>query len=280
MAGGCRVRARWLRAVTLGVAVACASITAAHANDSPGGSGGAFVNDDGDPTAVANEKVSRNAPRGKTNADNCKWVVVVIDDTNFAVYDEEGRRLRSETGRWLQWTCNEDAQLVGGSYLVPQVVVQPRVLASEALASVAIPAPPIATSPSNDRLYAQVRTWLWLPSGWWRTYSATANAGGVSTTVTATPQRAVWSLGDGATTTCNGPGVEWRRGMRDDATYCSYTYRHSSAQQQGGKYTLSVTVWFEVTWTSNTGDSGALPAISRTASRKVEVGEVQALETG
>lgn len=68
--------------------------------------------------------------------------------------------------------------------------------------------------------------------------------------------------------------------MRDDATYCSYIYRHSSAGEDGGTYTLSVTVWFEITWTSNTGQSGTLAGITRSASRSVEVGQVQALETG
>jgi len=263
------------------VAVVAAGIPpAAFANDAPSGSGGAFISDQGDPTAVAAE---RRAGAGSSGArdDGCRWSVVVVDDSEFAVYDEEGRRLYSDTGRWLQRTCDGSPDMVGGSYLVPQgAPVDPRTLATQAVASVAIPRPALFTSPTNDRLYTQVRTWLWLDDAWWRGYSATASAGGATTTVTATPRRAVWLAGDGGGTTCNGPGVEWRRGMRDDATYCSYTYRHSSAQQQGGKYTLSVTVWFEVTWTSNTGDSGGLPAISRTASRQVEVGEVQALETG
>lgn len=164
---------------------------------------------------------------------------------------------------------------------MPQgAAVDPQALATQAVASVAIPAPTISTSPTNDRLYTQVRTWLWVDDGWWRSYSATASAGGVIATVTASPRRAVWTMGDGGRTTCSGPGVEWRRGMRDDATYCSYIYRRSSAQEQDGKYTLSVTVTFEITWTSNIGESGTLPAISRSASRQVEVGQVQALETG
>lgn len=252
----------------------------ARANDAPSGTGGAFVSDGGDPTAVATER-SVNDKRRPSSPDGCTWNVVVEDDSKFEIYDEEGRRLRSDTGRWLQRTCNGSPELVGGSYLVPQgAPVDPEVLASQALASVSIPSPSMFTSPSNDRLYSQVRTWLWVEGGWWRTYSATASTGGVTTTVTAAPRRAVWSMGDGGSTTCRGPGVPWRRGMRDDATYCSYIYRHSSAGEDGGTYTLSVTVWFEITWTSNTGQSGTLAGITRSASRSVEVGEVQALETG
>lgn len=273
------MRRRWLTAPLMAVAAALAAAAPAHANDAPGGSGGAFVDDDDNPTAVANDP--GRAPTGGGGRDECTWTVLIGDDFEFAIYDDNGRRLYSETGRWLQRVCDGSPQPVNGAFTVPEGgPVDPRALASNALASAPITTPAINTSPTNDRLYTQVRTWLWVDSSWWRTYSATANAGRVSSTVTATPTRAEWRMGDGGGTTCNGPGVEWRRGMRDDATYCSYTYRHSSAQQKGGKYTLSVTVWFEVTWTSNTGDSGALPAISRTASRQVEVGEVQALETG
>lgn len=170
---------------------------------------------------------------------------------------------------------------MNGSYLVPEGgQADPAAIAAGALASVPIATPPMTTSPSaNDRLYTQVRTWLWLPAEWWRSYSATANAGRVTSTVTASPVRAEWASGDGGGTTCRGPGVEWRRGMRDDATYCSYTYRHSSAGEPGDSYTLAVTVWFQVTWTSNTGQAGALGDISRSASRQVQVGEIQAMET-
>ena len=274
------MRARWLTPLALAVAIVCFSASSALANDAPSGSGGAFVNDDGDPTAVASERVSRPASRSGAPSD-CRWSVAVADDSEFPVYDVDGRRMYSETGQWLQRSCSGSPQPVGGTYLVPRgVAVDPQTLATQAVASVAIPTPAISTSPTNDRLYTQVRTWLWVDDGWWRSYSATASAGGVTTTVNAIPRRAVWTMGDGGGTTCNGPGVEWRRGMRDDATYCSYIYRRSSAQQQSGKYTLSVTVTFEITWTSNTGESGALPAISRSASRQVEVGQVQALETG
>lgn len=272
------------RGCLIGALVGAAAVLAAaapvHANDAPGGSGGAFVDEDANPTAIANDP--GGAPSGGGGGgDECEWLVAVTDDFEFAIYDNDGGRYYSETGRWLRRECDGSPQQINGMFIVPEGdAVDPQALAANALASAPISVPSINTSPSNDRLYTQVRTWLWVDDGWWRTYSATANAGRVSSTVTATPTRAEWSAGDGDGTTCNGPGVEWRRGMRDDATYCSYTYRHSSAGQGGDVYTLSVTVWFEITWTSNTGQSGTLAAVSRSASRQVEVGEVQALETG
>lgn len=262
------------------MAAATDNAAPAHANDAPAGVGGAFVDAEQNPTAVARGTGSGGASGGGS-ADDCAWSLVIGDDFEYAIYDGGGRRQYSKTGRWLQKLCGGRAQEIGGSFIIPQGGrADPRALAVDALASVPVGVPPMGTSPSNDRLYTQVRTWLWVDSDWWRTYSAKASAGRVTSTVTAAPTRADWNAGNGGGTTCRGPGVVWRRGMPDDATYCSYVYRQSSAGQQDDKYNLSVTVWFEISWTSNTGQAGTLAAISRSTSRQVEVGEVQALETG
>lgn len=257
-------------ATTLAVLAALASPAAADDG------GGAFI-DDGDPTATAGDTdTDPGDPGGGGGDDDCTTTVYLEDDFAFAIYDVDGTRLYSETGRWLQRRCDGFAQEPfpeGGA-------VDPRALALSARQSVGIAAPPIATSPSaDDRLYTQVQTWLWLDEQWWTSYSATANAGRVSATVTATPTTTAWDTGDRGGTTCRGPGVRWQRGMPDDATYCKHTYTSSSAGQDGGTYTLSATVTFEITWTSNTGAGGTLETIDRTASRDVEVGEIQAVET-
>lgn len=252
-----------------------------------GRGGGAYISDSGSPTAEAREAVTapaRPRPRPKTGTvSNCRSRVQIEDDTAFAVYDEDGNRLYSETGRWLARECDGQDVQVGGFYVPPErrrVPVDPATLAREARQSVDIPAPPIATSPSADRkLYVQLRTWLWVDPAWWQGYTATADAGGVASTVSARPVRAVWSTGDGGRTVCNGPGVAWRPGMADDATYCSYVYKHSSSAEPAGTYTLTVTVDFEVSWASTLGAGGALPTVTRSASTAVEVGEIQAIET-
>ncbi len=237
--------------------------------------GDAFVDDDGNPTAVADDSVDEPG-NDDGSGDDCTYRVAIEDDFEFGVYDVDGSRIYSETGRWLERVCNGSAQEPfpeGGA-------VDPRELALSARASVPIADPPMATSPSaNDRLYTQVTTWLWVDGGWWQPYSATATAGRVSSTVTATPTSATWDMGDGTVVPCAGPGVEWRRGSPDSATYCKHTYRHSSTNADGGTYTLAVTVTFEISWSSNTGGGGSLEPIERSASRPVEVGEIQGLET-
>ncbi|MGH9164837.1 MAG: hypothetical protein ACRDZW_04895 [Acidimicrobiales bacterium] len=197
------------------------------------------------------------------------------------MYDESGNRIYSSTGRWYQKICDGQAVVVNGSFAVPESPpVDTAVLALQARQSVAIPDPPMATSPRADRkLYTRVMTWLWVDRAWWRGYSSTAAAGAVSTTVVATPVRAVWSMGDGGQTICTGPGVEWRPGMTNDQTNCSYTYKNSSATQRSDSFTMAVSVEFDVSWTSNTGAGGSLARITRSTSRAVQVGEIQAIET-
>ena len=237
----------------------------------------AYVDDSGDPTAEARDVVLTGGGSVGGSQSNCFWRVVIDDDVEFAVYEPEGTRQHSDTGRWLEQVC--DGRPV---QVVPESApADLRQLALSARESVAISSPPLATSPSADReLYPQMKTWLWVDNAWWQSYSATASAGAVSSTVTARPVRSEWSMGDGGRTVCLGPGVEWSRGMSEDATYCSYTYRRSSAGEPEGTFTLTVTVYFEVAWTSNLGAGGSLGAMTRSASTQVRVGEIQAINTG
>lgn len=246
------------------------------ADNLTGGGADAYIDEGGTPTAEAREVDRGRGSRGSSSGSNCHWRVVIEDDTAFAVYETDGSRQYSETGRWLEQVC--DGRPI---QVVPESApADPRDLAVSAREAVPIPAPPLNTSPSaNGELYPQMKTWLWLDEAWWREYSATASAGAVSSTVTARPVRAEWTMGDGGRTVCAGPGVAWRRGMGEDDTYCSYTYRRSSAGEEGGTFTLTVTVYFEVAWTSNVGAGGSLGAVTRSASIPVRVGEIQAVNT-
>ena len=68
-------------------------------------------------------------------------------------------------------------------------------------------------------------------------------------------------------------------GMSDDETNCSYVYKNASSGQPDGRYTITVTVEFAVTWTSNAGAGGGLAAITRSTSLAVRVGEIEAVKT-
>ena len=276
---------RVLVALTLLPWAASASSVPALADDAAGagGTAGAYVDGSGNPTAEAREvTVTPARSAGSGAASNCTWRVLNADDTRVAMYDADGTRLTSPTGRWLERVCDGQAVAVNGAFAVPegQRSVDPAVLARQARQSVAIPEPPISTSPRSDRkLYTRVPTWLWIDGGWWRAYSATADAGGVSTTAVATPVRAIWDMGDGGRTICTGPGTPWRPGLPDSEAKCSYLYKNSSAGQRAGTFTMSVTVEFAISWTSSIGPGGGLAPITRSASTAVQVGEIQAIET-
>jgi hypothetical protein len=175
--------------------------------------------------------------------------------------------------------CDGRFVYVDGWPLVPEHGrVDVAALVAEASRSVSIAAPAIATSPDASKaLYVQVPTWLWIDSSWWRSYEATASAGRVTATVTVRPKRTVWSTGDGDLVTCDGPGLAWREGLSEDASSCRHTYRHSSATQPGEVFSLRADVELEVSWTSNVGASGRLPAIRRSAETSARVAEIQAV---
>lgn len=251
-----------------------------------GGGGGAYVDPTGDPTAVAvdgGSGGSGGAGAGSRSDDPCEWHVMIEDDFEFIVYGSEaGGRQHSATGRWLEYRCpGRGAVAVGGLFLVPEGgQVDPSQVALDALASVQIAPPAIRTSPSESgRLYVQVPTWLWLDSTWWQTYEATANTGRVWSTVRATPVATTWELGDGQSVSCRGPGTPWRPGSSEDASLCTHSYRSSSATRPGGTFNLEATVTLEVSWTSNATGGGTLPAITRSSTLDVEVGEIQAIGT-
>lgn len=208
---------------------------------------------------------------------------MIEDDFQFAIYDVDSlETMHSATGRWLERWCDGIGAVATGEYFaVPEGgMADPYQLALEALASVQIAPPAIRTSPSeNGRLYVQVPTWLWLDSTWWQTYEATANTGRVWSTVRATPVATTWELGDGASVSCRGPGTPWRPGSSEDASSCTHTYRSSSATRPGGTFNLQATVTLEVSWTSNATGGGTLPAITRSSTLDIEVGEIQAIGT-
>jgi hypothetical protein len=143
--------------------------------------------------------------------------------------------------------------------------------------------PGVQTSPPYDReQLVHLRTWLWVGADSWQSRSATASVPGLAVTVTASPERIDWSMGDGATETCSGPGVAYDASKPDGAqsTYCSHTFDRASAGEPDGVYRARATMWWQVTWTATDGSSGALPEVFRFTDFTLRVGELQALREG
>jgi hypothetical protein len=161
----------------------------------------------------------------------------------------------------------------------PGLPVDPVALAEEAVDRLGLPDPAVRLNPDGDQV-VRLATWLWIDSAQWTRERASASAGPVTSTVTATPQRVRWAMGNGDVEECDGPGrpYEPRFAERPDATDCSYEYRNSSAGQPGGVYDITATVEWHLTWTvTGAPGGGPLGVIERSTTVPIRVGELQAL---
>lgn len=188
-------------------------------------------------------------------------------------------------GHYYQGTCL-DAGLnpIATNFTVFRNQPGVAVLAEQAVKRLRLPSPAIKVNPlvtvDPDAPPAQVvfvPTWLWVDSSSWGTRSATASAGGLSVTATATPTKVEWSTGDGGSETCNGPGTAWTSGTDPSkASTCGHTY--TTASPKGGKYTLRATARWEISW-SGGGESGTRPALTTTSEMALQVREAGALNS-
>lgn len=153
-------------------------------------------------------------------------------------------------------------------------------VADDARDALELPRTGIAASPALDQLVlVQVPVWLWIEEDTWSPESAQAEVPGGSVSVTATPTTARWSMGDGATVTCDGPGVPYVAGHHDPAAVspeCGHTYTRASMGEPDGTYDLGVEVVWEVSWESTDG-GGELDPLVTSATAEVDVVESHGL---
>jgi hypothetical protein len=137
------------------------------------------------------------------------------------------------------------------------------------------PRPRTAPPPTAKQLVG-VRTWLWVDPADWQPMSATATIVGLSATVTAQPKKVIWTMGDGATVICNGPGTPYKPTVPDSeqSSTCSHTYQHD------GTYTVRATIVWAVSWTATNGQGGTLPNVQRSTEFPLTVEQRQAIITG
>lgn len=168
-----------------------------------------------------------------------------------------------------------DGPQEGGGVPLPS----PAQLAQVARDQLRLPSPRIEASPVGDQL-VHLPTWLWLGREAWGAVSATASVPGVSVIAVARPESVVWSMGDGSTVTCTGPGTPYSSSADPESPSpdCGYTYRTSSAGRPGEAYAVSATVEWTVTW-SGAGQSGVFPGLTTTSTADFRVAESQALNS-
>jgi hypothetical protein len=190
-------------------------------------------------------------------------------------------------GAWYVYRCasgGERDALYRAPVWIPDAVAapapDPEALAEQARRQLRLSGPRIVLSPAADQLVG-LPTWLWLDAAGWNQVASTASAGGVSVTAVAKPTQVTWSLGDGGTVTCTGPGTPYPPGAdpKSASPDCGYTYRHRSLDTTGGTFTVTASVRWDVTW-AGAGQAGVFPGLTTVSTTQARVIDTPALTTG
>jgi hypothetical protein len=214
---------------------------------------------------------------------------MVAENFDFSRADAPGQeQIEAGEVRWYAVSCPDEAEY-------PIVVFQgkpapgpppptPGQLAADARDVVQLPFPVVRHNPSDAGL-VNLDTWLWLDDASWHVHSSTLSLRGTTVTVVAKPTRVEWVTGDGTRIACAGQGRKYDPGVPADrqSTYCSHTYRRSSAGQPDEAYRGSATSSWQISWVGSTPgggvEQGALPPLELTTPFGLRVQEIQNLVT-
>lgn len=235
----------------------------AGASDSPGGTGGNGSSDGGDPTnkTVCKYRLADpQPPAGSRDWEGHK-------PGDGAVY--------WQTCGWVDFT-NTITRLVWLAEPPAQETVDPAVLAQQAVDSMTLLGPDVASPRTAGKYTVGVPMWMWVDRSA-TTYgpnTASASAGGITVTATAKVSKIVWAMGDGASVTCNGPGTPYQasEGMAQSPT-CGHVYSTTSASAKNGKFPVTATSTWTIDWQGG-GQGGQLTEIRQT-NVQVSIGELQ-----
>ncbi|WP_432164124.1 ATP/GTP-binding protein [Streptomyces tendae] len=224
------------------------------------------------------------ASAGNSDAPKCTYTLLDPQppDTNLAV--REGKK-QGGKGAAYRVVCPETGRI--GVVWIPEgadpaaPAIDPEVLAQRAVDSMKLTGPDVASPRADGRYTVGVPMWLWVRQGE-TTYgpaTASASAGAVTVTATAKVTSIRWTMGDGTTVTCAGPGTPYRGSERMvDSPDCGHRYTRTSSGQPGERFSFAVTSTWTVDWavTGGGADFGEFTEI-RTSTVGVRVGEVQVL---
>ena len=237
-----------------------------------------YVRSDYRPPAGATRTVSQDVTDVDTPAGGVVAASYVPRQHRVALVARQG-----SAGAWYVYRCSGDAGLRDGLYRPPVFLPDApgggpagpslAALARQAYAQLRLPSPMIGANPRGPQL-VRLPTWLWIEHGW-EPVSATASVPGVTVTATAAPDSVTWSMGDGGTRRCDGPGTPYtgERGPRAASPDCGYVYRSASGWDG---YPVTATLRWRVSW-SGAGRSGTFDGLTTSTSTTFVVAEVGAV---
>ena len=109
--------------------------------------------------------------------------------------------------------------------------------------------------------------------------TASASAGGITVTATASINTITWDMGDGSTVVCRGAGTPYNPGYgRTQSPDCGHVYTTSSSGRPDDEFTVTATSDWVITW-DGAGQTGTIRMNGLTESVQIAIGEVQVLVT-
>ncbi|MFI6340711.1 ATP/GTP-binding protein [Streptomyces sp. NPDC050535] len=171
---------------------------------------------------------------------------------------------------------NPDGFIIVPEGQPPAPQVESQELAQRAIDSMTLLGPDIASPRAAGKYTVGVPMWMWVNQSA-TTYgpnTASATAGGVTVTATAKVSKIVWTMGDGTSVTCNGPGTPYTasEGVAPSPT-CGHLYSTTSAGAGGGTFAVTATSTWTIDWQGG-GAAGQLTEV-RQSNVQAAVGEVQ-----
>lgn len=231
--------------------------------------------------------VQTGVPPSEGSGSACTWTIETGYDSGVGEGSAEPITMRIGDVDYVLYsrTCGGSSSVVW----IPQLDARQLAQQASILVMNRLGAPAVHLAPPADANVVTVGTWIWVDRSWWRAVSATAwlptpdgvvwsRATAVPTNLTFRTEDSIVDGGPIRTVECDGPGEEWSWVSGDDVvSSCSYTYRHASTSQPGGRFDASVGVDWSISWESNVGSGGALPPHTTSTPLRITVQELHAL---
>ncbi|TDW94582.1 hypothetical protein EV137_1899 [Kribbella pratensis] len=156
------------------------------------------------------------------------------------------------------------------------VVVDPVTLVYEAIGEMRLAPPLIKTAPGVGQIgLVNMPVWMWVTKteNTWGPIVRSASVPGLAVAVTAQVKAINWSMGDGKTVRCEGPGTPYDKsmGVKGSPT-CGHRYVKTSRKLPNCKYPVTAVAQWDITWQSTLGDSGQI-SMTQQAATQLRIGE-------
>lgn len=206
----------------------------------------------------------------------------VIGGDNVDTYDEVVLRGWDPSGTYAVYVviCYDGAGDIVSQWdpywITLSEPVDPTVLRDEALAKIVFPEPEIDGMTALTHA-VQLESWFWVDNEWEELYDSSTQ-GLVTVEVIATPDKVIFTSGDGETFECEGEPVEWTEAVNDAGTTCGHIYTSGTADEPGLAYEATATIEWVLSWSINGIDQGEFDTGDAVTIFEIPVGEVQIVE--